>query len=115
MWLCSGARCSHTGGAFAPSWPPNTCSLINSLPVLAETPPPPTPPPRHPMPTTHTHTHTLTHPTHPSAGYLLGKAAVPKHAIITAVAGRPTQTLDEFVEAVRVSVGGRVGGCMGGW
>lgn len=63
MWLCSGAHCSHTGGAFAPSWPPNTCSLINSLPVLAETPPhhhhhvTPCPP--------RIHTHTHTHPPNP--------------------------------------------------
>jgi hypothetical protein len=42
-----------------------------------------------------------------AAGYLLGKGGVPKHAIITALAGSPTPNLDAFVEAVKV--GGRVG------
>lgn len=45
------------------------------------------------------------------AGYLLGKAAVPKHAIITAVAGTPTTTLQAFLEAVKVRRG-RAGGTL---
>ena len=45
------------------------------------------------------------------AGYLLGKAGVPKHAIITALAGSPTPNLAAFVEALKV--GGRVDGHSG--
>ena len=41
-----------------------------------------------------------------AAGYLLGKAGVPKHAIITALAGSPTPNLDAFVEALKVRPGG---------
>ncbi|GAB4820286.1 hypothetical protein N2152v2_007332 [Parachlorella kessleri] len=41
--------------------------------------------------------------------YLLGKAAVPKCAIITAVAGQPTHTLDQFVDTIKgLSHGQRV-------
>lgn len=41
------------------------------------------------------------------AGYLLGKASVPKYAIITALAGAPTPNLAAFVEALKVGVSGR--------
>lgn len=52
----------------------------------------------------------------PPAGYLLGKAAVPKHAIITAVAGQPTANLDQFVAAIKVRVHGYgVNEWVGGW
>lgn len=39
-------------------------------------------------------------------GYLLGKAGVPKYAIITALAGTPTPDLASFVEALKVRWGG---------
>lgn len=43
-------------------------------------------------------------PPHP-AGYLLGKAGVPKYAIVTALAGAPTPSLAAFVEALKVGGG----------
>ena len=44
------------------------------------------------------------------AGYLLGKAGVVKHAIITALAGQPTPTLAAFVDALKVDSEGGFGG-----
>lgn len=40
-----------------------------------------------------------------TAGYLLGKAGVPKHAIITALGGTPTPNLAAFIEALKVGTG----------
>ena len=39
----------------------------------------------------------------PLAGYLLGKAGVPKHAIITALGGTPTPNLAAFIDALKVA------------
>lgn len=48
-----------------------------------------------------------------TAGYLLGKAGVPKHAIITALGGTPTPNMAAFIEALKVGTGSGAAACQG--
>ena len=43
----------------------------------------------------------------PACRYLLGKAGVPKHAIITSLNGTPTPALGEFTAALRALAHGQ--------